>query len=668
MIPRTNRLPSTNRRGVSVLAVAVVVAVSAPALAASSHQSANARVSVRAGAIPAWARGVRPAASEPAKSVVRLALSLTPRNAGELSALASSVSNPNSSDYRHFLTTAHYDARFAPTAASAALARNWLRAQGLTVDGTTPGNGVVYAHGAAARVATAFHTSFARFRVAGALLRSPLSQPQIPASLAGIVGAVDGLAQTEMHSTAAPSPAFVNARPCSKYFGQKIAKKQLTYRGKHQALAVCGYSPKQVRSAYGIGPKFLTVNGHHLTGKGVTVAVVDAFASPTVEADANTYSHKNGLPAFKAGQFTQTLLPGATATPEVNVLGLGAVDPQGWAGEETLDVEAVHAMAPGANVHYYGALTPEDVTLFTALAEAIEGGKAQVVSDSFASSTDDPDPADLLLFNTLMNQAAVKGITVDFSSGDDGDNVASQGFRTADFPATSTGVTAVGGTTVVVNKAGKQVATTYWGTEKVPMLHGKWDFKDETTGGAGGGGVSTSYAEPSWQKGIVPTSEATYGGVKPGRVLPDVSMIADPTTGFLMGQTQTFASGAVRYSEYRIGGTSVACPMFSGVIALADQLAGHGIGLITPTLYSDSRTTAGRLRLFTDPSAVKVKGGHTVLANVRPDFTITDNPSSAVVYTLRTLGNLGSLHARKGFDDSTGLGSPKAPALVSALG
>jgi subtilase family serine protease len=661
--------PRPRRHAAVIAGVVIAATATLPAIASPSSPQRTAPSAVAAiSALPSWALGRKPAATEPPGSTVRFALMLRTRNQAALKLLDTEVSSPTSANYRHFLTTAQYDARFAPTAATATQVTSWLRAAGLTVDGVTPGRTLVYAHGSAATVGQVFATSFGQFRVNGSLLRSPLAQPRIPAALSSVVAGVDGLAQTEMTSTADPSPAFINARPCSTYYGRKTATKEPKYDGKHEHDAVCGYTPAQVRSAYGLGKTSLKVGGKTLTGKGVTVAIVDAFASPTIEADTNTYSKRHGLPQLATGQLTQTGDPVASSTPEVNPSGLGVVDPQGWAGEETLDVEAVHTFAPDANIEYVAAAYPEDVTLFTALAQAIEAGGAQIVSNSYGSEGEDPDPADLALFNTLMSEAAAKGVTVDFSAGDSGDEVATLGDREADFPATSTGVTAVGGTTLEVNKAGKATRQTYWGTEKTPMLNGKWDYADKSFSGAGGGGVSTSYAEPAWQKAIVPTSEATYGGVSAGRVEPDLSMIADPTTGFLMGQTETFSDGATKYGEYRIGGTSVSCPMFSGVLALADQLAGKGLGLITPTLYKDAGTTAGREKLFTDPSSVKTKNGQSLLANVRPDFTDTTNPASPVIYSLRTLGNLGTLHALKGFDDSTGLGAPKAGPLVQALG
>jgi subtilase family serine protease len=228
-------------------------------------------------------------------------------------------------------------------------------------------------------------------------------------------------------------------------------------------------------------------------------------------------------------------------------------------------------------------------------------------------------------------------------------------------------VVAVGGTTLKVLKGNRYGGETYWGTKKTPMVNKKWDFAHTVYNGGGGGGVSTSYAEPSWQKGVVPSRYTTIGTSTPGRVLPDLSLVADSTTGFLVGQTQTMKDGSTAYSEYRIGGTSLSCPLFAGLMALADQAAGKGLGLVTPTLYK--LAARGRLStVFRDPAGVSLgKQGLSTLANVRPDYTDTTDPHSQTIYSLRTLGNLLTLHQRKGYDDSTGLGSPIAPAFVRAL-
>ncbi|HEX3898424.1 MAG TPA: S53 family peptidase [Mycobacteriales bacterium] len=661
---------STASRLVSVGAVVAIVSTGAPAVASSSGAHPVKSLVGLIDAIPSWAVGVVPRVLEPATAPVQITLALKGRDEAGLEQFVAAVSNPASPSYRHFLTKAQYEQRFAPAASEVTAARAWLRKAGFTIDGTTAARGLITAHAASSVVAGLFDTTFGLFNVAGQLLRAPLSEPTMPTGLRAITSTVIGLAQNPAVSNASPAPAFINARPCSHYYGQKMATKQPKYDGKHQAYAICGYTVGQVRSAYGL-------NKVGLTGKGATVGVVDAFASPTITQDVNEWSSQQGIPGLDPGQLDQVTLPGMSSLPEVNIV-LPILDGQGWQEEESLDVEAVHGIAPGAKIIYYSALNgfglnvgPFEVglePLIVALGQAVESDKVQVVSNSWGGANDSPTPGDDAILNVITNEAAAEGITVDFSSGDAGDQVASSGKRSADFPATSPGVTAVGGTTLEVGKHGQRIGENYWGTLKAPVKKGTWDIKGKIFNGAGGGGVSTAYAEPSWQQGIVPNSEATYGGLaRAGRVVPDVSMVADSTTGLAIGLTEHFADGTDHYGEFRIGGTSLSCPLFSALVALAVGKSGHGLGLINPTLYAKAGTAAGRQKLFNDPTAISRAHGESTLANVRPDYAATDNPKSPVSYTLRLLGNVGTLHARPGYDDSTGLGSPKGPALVAAL-
>lgn len=661
--------PSTISRFVVVAAVLAVGATGVPALAASRSGHPIQSLIGRIDEIPSWATGV-PAAHEPATAPVQVSLALKGRNQAELGRFVAAVSDPQSPAYRHFLTNAQYDRRFGPSVAELATARTWLKRSGFVVDHTTAGRALVTAHAPASIVGRVFHTTFALFHVAGALLRAPLSAPTMPAALRPIVSTVIGLAQNRAVSDASPAPAFLNARPCSRYYGQRVASTLPKFHGRHQPYAVCGYSMRQIRSVYG-------VDRVRSAGRGATVGVVDAFASPTIGADVNRWSRRMGLRGLAAGQLLQQTLPGLSGLPELAPAGIPVLDPQGWAGEESLDIEAVHGMAPRAKIVYYAALSGFGVNagayevglepLIVALAQAVGDGKVDVVSNSWGGASDSPTPGDIQVFNLISRQAAAKGITIDFSTGDSGDELADAGQRLANFPATSPDVTAVGGTTLEIGDGAQRISESYWGTEKVPYSHGTWDFSKRAFSGGAGGGVSTAYAEPSWQRGVVPVSEATYGGVRPGRVEPDLSLVADSTTGILIGQTQHFADGVDRYGEYRIGGTSVSCPLLSGMLALAVAKAHHRLGLITPTLYAEARTAAGRARLFYDPVAIRRAGGMSTLANVRPDFTATDNPASKVTYSLRTMSNLSTLHALRGYDDSTGLGVPRAVALVAAL-
>src|SRR5207342_3290442 len=138
---------------------------------------------------------------------------------------------------------------------------------------------------------------------------------------------------------------FVNATPCSTYYGQQMATTLPKWHGRTLPYAPCGYIPSQLRSAYGI-------TGSGLTGSGQTVAITDAFDASTLLSDANTYATNHGDPAFSTGQFSNRSVP----EPQPGDPDYGRVADcggNGWYGEQTLDVEAVHGMATGAKVAYY---------------------------------------------------------------------------------------------------------------------------------------------------------------------------------------------------------------------------------------------------------------------------------------------------------------------------
>jgi subtilase family serine protease len=136
-----------------------------------------------------------------------------------------------------------------------------------------------------------------------------------------------------------------------------------------------------------------------------------------------------------------------------------------------------------------------------------------------------------------------------------------------------------------------------------------------------------------------------------GRAVPDVSANADPNTGYLIGETQTFPDGTVKYSEYRLGGTSLACPLVAGIMALADQSLGKPHGFANPVFYSHPGA-------FTD-----VVSPASTVAVVRTNYVNSIDASGGLSYVLRTANQTLSLHTTPGYDDVTGLGSPTAAIL-----
>jgi subtilase family serine protease len=139
-------------------------------------------------------------------------------------------------------------------------------------------------------------------------------------------------------------------------------------------------------------------------------------------------------------------------------------------------------------------------------------------------------------------------------------------------------------------------------------------------------------------------------------VVPDVATVGDPNTGFLIGQTQAFPNGP-RYAEYRIGGTSLSCPVFAAIMALADQAAGMQHGFANPALYSLAGGQA--FRDIVDPASP--------MASIRVLFNNSLNPRQGLDFALRSYNQTGTLDVVPGYDDVTGLGSPNGQAFLDAM-
>jgi subtilase family serine protease len=217
-------------------------------------------------------------------------------------------------------------------------------------------------------------------------------------------------------------------------------------------------------------------------------------------------------------------------------------------------------------------------------------------------------------------------------------------------------VTAVGGTSLGIGADGTALVQTGWETGKSTLSGGTYS---PAAPGAylygSGGGTSTLFPEPSYQHGVVPDALANVNQAFPGRVVPDISMDGDPTTGFLVGQTQQFPAGdgGVQYGEYRIGGTSLSSPLFAGLMALADDLSGSPHGFINPTLYSLAGSSS-----ITDVT-------HADGAAVRVDYINSVNDKKGTVTSVRTFDFAGlTISTGPGYDNTTGLGVPNGVTFL----
>ncbi|MER6784778.1 S53 family peptidase [Streptomyces sp. NPDC000658] len=634
---RSNR--ATLRAGASMAATLPMIAGALALGIPAAHAADSPARDTLAGTKPAWATAKADKGATADSAQVSARVYLAGRDAAGLARYAKSVSDPSSAAFGKYLSAEQAQARFGATDAQVAAVKSWLTAAGLKVTGTS--RHYVSVSGDVAAAEKAFGTQLHNFAKGSKTYRAPAKSATAPASLDGAVLTVTGL-DNAPHKAASkdqlppPDAVFKNSGPFSSYYGSNIASSLPSAYGKKIPYAVQGYTGKQLRSAYGAGK---------YTGKGVRVAITDAFASPTIAFDAATYAKAHGDASWKTGQLRQVLPTNYTKTEECGAAG--------WYGEETLDVEAVHAVAPAANVTYVGAASCFDDDLLDSLSKVVDNHLADIVSNSWGDIEANQTPDLAAAYDQVFQFGAVEGIGFYFSSGDNGDEVANTGTKQVDTPANSAWVTAVGGTSLAVGKGDKYLWETGWGTDKASLsADGKsWTaFPGAFTSGAGGG-TSKTVAQPYYQKGVVPNALATANNAAGNRVVPDISAIADPNTGFKVGQTQTFPDGTQQYSEYRIGGTSLAAPVIAAVQALAQEARGGvAIGFANPSIYSKYGS-----RVYHDVTDNPTGSG---LAVARVDFANGLDATGGLLTSVRSLGKDSSLSAVKGYDDVTGVGTP----------
>ncbi|WP_406344847.1 protease pro-enzyme activation domain-containing protein [Streptomyces sp. NBC_00648] len=598
------------------------------------------------GTKPAWATGAADQGATATTSKVDARVYLAGRDAKGLAAYAAAVSDPSSASYGKFLSAAQTQQRFGATKDQIAAVTGWLKSAGLTVTGSN--QHYVSVSGDVTAAEKAFATPLHNYRKSGRTYRAPVKTASAPGALADAVLTVTGLDNaphkaTHHETLPAPGPAFKNSGPFSTYYGSNIATTLPDAYGTKVPYAVKGYTGKQLRAAYGAG---------RYTGKGVTVAITDAYASPTMAKDAQRYALRNGDKSYRHGQYSEV--------KPADYNSVEACDAAGWYGEESLDVEAVHAVAPDADIVYVAGASCNDPDLLDALNKVVDSHLADIVSNSWGDIEANETPDVAAAYDQTFKLGAVEGIGFYFSSGDDGDEVANTGKKQVDTPANSAWVTAVGGTSLAVGKGDTYKFETGWGTLKASLAaDGKsWTaFPGAYTSGAGGG-TSSTVKQPFYQRGVVPDSLAKANGAARMRTIPDIAAVADPNTGFLVGQTQTFPDGAVKYDEYRIGGTSLAAPVIAGVQALAQQARHFPIGFANPSIYARYGSP-----LYHDVTDHPL--GARDLAVARVDFVNSVDATGGLATSVRTLGKDSSLHAVRGYDDVTGVGTPSRGYVAS---
>ncbi|MFB9834899.1 S53 family peptidase [Actinoallomurus acaciae] len=661
MFPRRD----SRRRRAAVLAGAVVpLVLGSPAIASATP---GGRVTVT-GSRPGWANASADRGPANASTPLDLRVYLAGRDPQGLAAYAKAVSDPHSATFHHYLTPAQVRSRFGGTPARTEAVTSWLTGSGLKVAKVT--DRYVSVRGSVASARKAFGVTLHDYSVAKATLRAPAGDVTVPAAVAPDVLGVTGLDSGKHQATPAeslpgPPTITVRAAPCSSYYGQKQAADEPPAYGRTGVWTQCGDTPRQIRSVYGLDKV-------SATGRGSTVAVVDAFASPTITSDVSVYTKVHGTAGFRSGQFSQDLPAGYNSVEDCG----GPI----WYVEESMDVEAVHNVAPDADVKYVGAASCQDTDLADALSRIVDDHLADIVSNSWGTELNGTPQALRDEYEQIFQQGAAEGIGFYFITGDCGafDPATPCGAgdgSTAEqvaFPAEDPWVTAVGGTTLAVGADGREAFQTGWGDIRVDKTSDGTGWTPVPPAGypanfyqGGGGGTSADYQQPSWQAGVVPASlsKTLPDGsttTTPMRVVPDVATDADNNTGMLVGETQLWKDGSPHYAETRWGGTSLSAPLFAGLQAIAQQAQGGAkIGFADPVLYARYGTSA-----YEDVTDTP-KGTGTLLGVVRNDYTDPADTGSPVITRLFTFGEDGPLHATTGFDNATGLGAPSTKYVQS---
>ena len=470
---------------------------------------------------------------------------------------------------------------------------------------------------------TAHDAAFALSRGAARGRLNRVARATLPlaaaAALVAVQAASTGTASAESHRASGPTAAALPdlSRPIN--IGKQLPAPVSTSQCQAEFGISC-YTPLQYHTAYDLNPLY----SQGITGAGRTIVIVDSFGSPTIASDIKTFDAQFGLPSLDLSIAKFGTIPPFNPNDSTMV---------GWAEETTLDVEYAHAIAPGAKIVL--AETPVAETegttglpeMMNAEQTLINSGVGDVISQSFGA-TENTFPgfsqgnySSLLSLRYAFKDALAHRVTVLAASGDAGatdyesDGSTLYPYRVNSWPSSDPLVTSVGGTQLYLDNNGHRLQP---------------DSVWNDGFGAGGGGVSAIFSRPLYQLGVTKVVGSHRG-------TPDVSM-----TAAVDGAAWVYWSfpGAGAPGWELVGGTSEATPVFSGVVALADQLAGHRLGLINPALY-----TLGALSQRTGLSTGLV------------DVTAGNN----------SFNNVTGYNAVPGYDLASGWGTIDANKFVRAL-
>jgi subtilase family serine protease len=593
---------------------------------------------------------------------------------------------PGNPLFRQWMSKAEL-ASYGPKAADIATVKKALAGFGLQVGRTSASGSSITVVGDVSSLHRAFGTQIHAMLRGGdtVLANTAMLRPQ--GALAGRVSGVSGLSGGTMHTmhvaptdasgkrfagipvpaagadATAPLAGFSNQCFGSGSVQLSSATTQASYSGVTYAFngLVCAYTPAQIAAHYGLSQAYQ----YGVDGTGQTIVIVDAYGSPTALADANSFFAATGIKPFDSSNFS--IITPAGAPTSVNY---------GWAGETALDIELAHAIAPGAKIVLAVAPDNHDTSLQAVVQYVIDNHIGNVVSNSYGEGETESDSDTIDGWDQLGKEASAVGITLNFSTGDDGDYSAALGHTDVSSPSDSPWVTAVGGTSIDVPSKNGPVETG-WGNYRsvlgttsapnpAPVQQGFY--------AGGGGGESAFLPKPSWQSDLPGT----------GRQQPDLGLIADPYTGAVIVEPVSATSPSVFTS---IGGTSLAAPVFSAMWALVNQAAGFdkttgqfhagssfglpaplyaafgnqalsdAVGIAATQQLTGSITTGGTTTSLDGFQALGIAKSTDALTTLRRR---ADGSFSALSFNTDT-----SLTTTAGFDTTTGRGVPSGPGTVA---
>jgi subtilase family serine protease len=568
---------------------------------------------------------------------------------------ATAVSTPGSKLFHHYLTPDAYTAQFGASRAAAGAVASWLRGRGFSSVQTDAQRNYVRATAPVTAIDSAFKIQLQTYQSSAAVnagpyqLRANNQAVAIPRSLSSYVLGVTGLDNAAPrlpllrgHTAQGGAAGKVTAR-CSHYYGQHhISRLPRKFGRTSFPTQICGYTARQLRAAYGMDKAN--------NGRGQTVSLVELGLTPEMFLTLQDQEKSDHFLAPSRHRYHQLSLGKNTCGDPFNV-------------EEQLDVETSYAMAPDAKLLVIGGDSCNNGDfgvqgLFNADIVNIDGHGSvhhplsRISSNSWGPGNDLQPVIDTNIMHGYLVRAAAQGVGMYFASGD------SSGVETPDDPFSIL----VGGTSLGLGKHNGRLFETGWSTGLSFIKHGRWSFPFDQF--ASSGGPSLIWAQPAYQRGVVPRQLATAPGNRPGLVRsePDISAVADLYTGFQTGILAPQNKKPPKFIEITVGGTSGASPLVAGIIADAQQGQHEAFGFTDPVLYQLNGTRAFHDLLPSTKHTRSLFRGEACT----PAFcfglmlvTIDDqNPHMP--------GYLGQV-TQKGYDNMTGIGSPNGQPFITDL-